>query len=205
MEKHLRGSAGVSRVEVNASGRVMRELNRTEGKSGQNIRLTIETNLQKFALERLKGMSGSSVLMEIDSGDILSLVSTPSYNPNNFVLGISQSRWDALLNDERKPLLNKATSGAYPPGSTFKMIVAAAALELGLSDLMIKYFVQGSMSWVVENFTAGKKVGMEKCLSKKLFRNHVMYIFMNLLVKLELKELERWQNSLVSVSHTNFR
>ena len=128
LEKHLRGTAGVSRVEVNASGRVMRELNRTQGKSGENIHLTIETDLQKFASERLKGMSASSVLIEVETGDILSLVSTPSYNPNNFVLGISKSNWNTLLNDERKPLLNKATSGAYPPGSTFKMVVAAAAL-----------------------------------------------------------------------------
>ena len=89
LERHLRGSAGVSRVEVNASGRVMRELNRAQGKSGENIHLTIETNLQKFSLERLNGMSASAVLIDIDSGDILSLVSTPSYNPNNFVLGIS--------------------------------------------------------------------------------------------------------------------
>ena len=141
LEKHLRGRAGVSKVEVNASGRVMRELNRTQGKSGENIHLTIATNLQKFASERLKGMSASSVLIDIRSGDILSLVSTPSYNPNNFVLGISQSDWNALLNDERKPLLNKATSGAYPPGSTFKMVVAAAALELGLIGLNDKIII----------------------------------------------------------------
>ena len=143
LEKHLRGRAGVSKVEVNASGRVMRELNRTQGKSGENIHLTIATNLQKFASERLKGMSASSVLIDIKNGDILSLVSTPSYNPNNFVLGISQSDWNALLNDERKPLLNKATSGAYPPGSTFKMVVAAAALELGLIGLNDKIFCAG--------------------------------------------------------------
>ena len=143
LEKHLRGTAGVSRVEVNASGRVMRELNRTQGKSGENIHLTIETSLQKFASERLKGMSASSVLMEVETGDILSLVSTPSYNPNNFVLGISKSNWNTLLNDERKPLLNKATSGAYPPGSTFKMVVAAAALELGLIGLNDKIFCPG--------------------------------------------------------------
>jgi penicillin-binding protein 2 len=143
LEAHLRGRAGVSKVEVNASGRVMRELNRTQGKSGENIHLTIATNLQKFASERLKGMSASSVLIDIKSGDILSLVSTPSYNPNNFVLGISHSDWNDLLNDERKPLLNKATSGAYPPGSTFKMVVAAAALELGLIGLNDKIFCAG--------------------------------------------------------------
>ena len=145
------------------------------------------------------------MLMEIDSGDILSLVSTPSYNPNNFVLGISQSRWDALLNDERKPLLNKATSGAYPPGSTFKMIVAAAALELGLIGLNDKIFCSGFYELGSRKFHCWLKGGHGKMSLKKLFRNLVMYIFTNLLVKSELKELERWQNSLVSVSHTSFR
>ena len=97
LERYLRGTAGVSKVEVNAAGRVMRELNRSQGKSGENIHLTIDTNLQKFISERLRGLSSSAVLMDIESGDVLSLVSTPSFNPNNFVLGISQSNWDALL------------------------------------------------------------------------------------------------------------
>ena len=162
LEQHLRGTAGVSRVEVNAAGRVMRELNRTEGKSGENIHLTIETNLQKFASERLRGMSASSVLLDIGSGEILSLVSTPSYNPNNFVLGISQSNWNALLNDDRKPLLNKATSGAYPPGSTFKMVVAAAALELGLIGLNDKIFCPGFYELGSRKFHCWLKGGQGK-------------------------------------------
>ena len=93
--------------------------------------------------ERLQNLSASAVLMHVRSGDILSLVSKPSYNPNKFVLGISKPDWEKLLNDKRKPLLNKATSGAYPPGSTFKMVVAAAALELGLIGLRDKIFCPG--------------------------------------------------------------
>ena len=143
LENNLRGTAGVSRVEVNASGRVMRELNRAEGTSGTNVHLTIDTKLQKFVSERLNNLSASAVFMNAKSGEILSLVSTPSYNPNKFVLGISKTDWEELLNDKRKPLLNKATSGAYPPGSTFKMVVAAAALELGLIGLRDKIFCPG--------------------------------------------------------------
>ena len=189
LEKSLRGTAGVSRVEVNATGRVMRELNRTQGKSGENIHLTIETNLQKFASERLKGMSASSVLLDIASGDILSLVSTPSYNPNNFVLGISQSNWNALLNDERKPLLNKATSGAYPPGSTFKMIVAAAALELGLIGLNDKVFCPGFYELGSRKFHCWLKGGHGKLTLQEAIQKSCDVYFYELARKVGIKRI----------------
>ena len=189
LEKHLRGMAGVSRVEVNASGRVMRELNRTQGKSGENIHLTIDTNLQKFASERLKGMSASSVLIDIESGDILSLVSTPSYNPNNFVLGISKSNWNALLNDERKPLLNKATSGAYPPGSTFKMVVAAAALELGLIGLNDKIFCPGFYELGSRKFHCWLKGGHGKLTLQEAIQKSCDVYFYELARKVGVKRI----------------
>ena len=189
LEKHLRGRAGVSKVEVNASGRVMRELNRTQGKSGENIHLTIATNLQKFASERLKGMSASSVLIDIKSGDILSLVSTPSYNPNNFVLGISHSDWNDLLNDERKPLLNKATSGAYPPGSTFKMVVAAAALELGLIGLNDKIFCAGFYELGSRKFHCWLKGGHGKLTLQEAIQKSCDVYFYELARKVGVKRI----------------
>ena len=189
LEKSLRGTAGVSRVEVNATGRVMRELNRTQGKSGENIHLTIETNLQKFASERLKGMSASSVLIDIASGEILSLVSTPSYNPNNFVLGISQSNWNTLLNDERKPLLNKATSGAYPPGSTFKMIVAAAALELGLIGLNDRVFCPGFYELGSRKFHCWLKGGHGKLTLQEAIQKSCDVYFYELARKVGVKRI----------------
>ena len=189
LEKSLRGKAGVSRVEVNATGRVMRELNRTQGQSGENIHLTIETNLQKFASERLKGMSASSVLMDVRSGEILSLVSTPSYNPNNFVLGISQSNWNALLNDDRKPLLNKATSGAYPPGSTFKMIVATAALELGLIGLNDKVFCPGFYELGSRKFHCWLKGGHGKLSLQEAIQKSCDVYFYELARKVGIKRI----------------
>ena len=185
----MRGTAGVSRVEVNATGRVMRELNGTQGKSGENIHLTIETNLQKFASERLKGMSASSVLIDIENGEILSLVSTPSYNPNNFVLGISQSNWNALLNDERKPLLNKATSGAYPPGSTFKMIVAAAALELGLFGLSDKVFCPGFYELGSRKFHCWLKGGHGKLTLQEAIQKSCDVYFYEVARKVGIKRI----------------
>tara|TARA_B100000242_G_C43036762_1_gene483359 strand:- start:991 stop:2106 length:1116 start_codon:yes stop_codon:yes gene_type:complete len=127
--------------------------------------------------------------MEIDSGDILSLVSTPSYNPNNFVLGISQSRWDALLNDERKPLLNKATSGAYPPGSTFKMIVAAAALELGLIGLNDKIFCSGFYELGSRKFHCWLKGGHGKMSLQEAIQRSCDVYFYELARKVGVKRI----------------
>ncbi|MGC6476473.1 MAG: penicillin-binding protein 2 [Parvibaculales bacterium] len=127
----LRGEPGNHRVEVNNVGRVVRELDRNPGVAGADIVLTLDSELQKFATQRMAEQSGAVAVMEIHSGDILALASTPSYNPNDFNVGISQKYWDSLLADDRKPLLNKAVSGQYPPGSTFKMLVALAGLETG--------------------------------------------------------------------------
>lgn len=133
LEPVLRGSAGASRIEVNAVGRVIREIDRKPGAPGADIGLTIDLDLQRYALRRMEGESAATVVMEIESGDILALASTPGFDPNKFVTGISQAEWTALLEDEYRPLANKAVSGQYPPGSTFKMIVALAALEAGVA------------------------------------------------------------------------
>ncbi len=129
-ELNLRGEAGNISQEVNAYGRVIRELDREEQKPGKDLVLTIDTDLQQYAMERLSEVdSGAAVLMDIQNGDILSLVSAPGFDPNDFNVGLSQETWDALNNDEFKPLFDKAVKGEYPPGSTFKMVVALAALE----------------------------------------------------------------------------
>ncbi|MHA3976441.1 penicillin-binding protein 2 [Halovulum sp. GXIMD14794] len=133
-EENLRGSAGASRIEVNALGRVMRELDRREGAPGQDLHLTIDSELQAYALERMDGQSAAAVVMDVRSGEILASASSPSFDPNAFVFGISYDNWNTLLNDPYRPLSNKAVSGAYPPGSTYKMVVALAALEAGVVD-----------------------------------------------------------------------
>ena len=127
---NLRGKAGNSQVEVNAVGRVIRELSREEGQPGADLRLTIDRDLQKLTAGRLKEeKSASAVVMDIHNGDVLALSSVPGYNPNEFVTGLSSKSWSRLINDPYAPLTNKAISGLYAPGSTFKMVVALAALE----------------------------------------------------------------------------
>ena len=131
IEDTLRGKAGTSHIEVNAAGRSMRELSRVENKPGSDIQLTIDTNLQSYASARLEGHSAAAAVIDTNTGDILACVSSPSFDPNLFVRGISNSDYNALLNSKYRPLPNKPIQGIYPPGSTFKMVTALAALEDG--------------------------------------------------------------------------
>ncbi|MBT3535682.1 MAG: penicillin-binding protein 2 [Rhodospirillaceae bacterium] len=142
-DESLRGKAGNSRVEVNAYGRVIRELARQDGQSGDNVVLTIDTKLQEKVARRLADESAAAVVMDIHSGEVLSMVSSPSYDPNAFNLGMSNKDWQSLVRHPRKPLINKAISGQYPPGSTFKMIVALAALEAGIAGAGHRVFCSG--------------------------------------------------------------
>lgn len=128
-EDTLRGAAGTSRIEVNAVGRIMRELGRDDGVSGQDIQLTLDTNLQEYAMERLGEQSASAIVMDVNNGDIMAMASAPSFDPNLFLRGISTEDWVGLRDNEYRPLSNKSVSDAYPPGSTFKMVVALAARE----------------------------------------------------------------------------
>lgn len=130
LEDDLRGRAGAVQVEVNAVGRVVRELDRNEGQPGANALLTIDLELQRFVAERMKEhQSGSVVVLDVVTGDILAMVSTPGFDPNMFARGITQTEWRELLESPERPLHNKAIAGVYPPGSTYKMVTALAALE----------------------------------------------------------------------------
>ena len=134
LEPVLRGRAGSKQVEVNAVGRVMRELGRSEGQPGATVQLTLDRRLQNFVQARLGEESASVVVMDVASGDILAMNSSPSYDPNLFVRGISVPDYGALTNNDHRPLANKAVQDAYPPGSTYKMVTALAALEDGIID-----------------------------------------------------------------------
>jgi penicillin-binding protein 2 len=132
MEPRLRGKPGAQRVEVTAGGRLVRELSTLSDQSGQPLPLTVDAGLQTYAARRLGEESGSVVVLDCLTGDLLALASMPAYDPNDFTDGISQNEWKMLSQDERKPLLNKALNGLYPPGSTFKPMVAMALLQAGV-------------------------------------------------------------------------
>ena len=131
----LRGAAGNSHVEVNAFGRVIREVSREEGKPGREMVLTLDAGLQTYLHQRLLGeRSASAVVMDLHKGDVLALASVPSYDPNAFNYGLTSAQWRGLINDPLSPLTNKAIAGLYSPGSTFKMMVALAALQAGVGS-----------------------------------------------------------------------
>lgn len=128
----LRGTAGTSQVEVNAYGRVVREIARREGQPGQDVVLSLDAAMQDYVTKRCSAeQSVSCVLLDVVTGDVLALVSSPSYDPMLFSAGLTQATWQELSTDPRNPLSNKAIGGLYPPGSTFKPVVALAALEGG--------------------------------------------------------------------------
>jgi penicillin-binding protein 2 len=132
MESLLRGQAGTKRIEVNADGRVMRELDRREGMPGADIQLTVDHRLQNFTLARLGEESAAVVVIDVNTGELLAVASCPAFDPNLFVRGISSPDYQALLNNDHRPLADKTVQGAYPPGSTFKMVTLLAALEAGV-------------------------------------------------------------------------
>ena len=132
LEGKLRGGAGIRRMEVNSVGQEVRELSRTSSEAGKTLQLTIDAGLQHRCLELLGAHSGSAVVLDAWSGDVLALVSAPSFEPEKFVTGISVDDWEQVNENPLRPLLNKAVTGTYPPGSTFKLVVALAALEAGL-------------------------------------------------------------------------
>ncbi|MGC9953238.1 MAG: penicillin-binding protein 2 [Rhizomicrobium sp.] len=156
-DAQMRGTAGASRVEVNAYGRIIRELNSEAGVPGKDVYLTVDRELQRFVEQRLGDESAACVVMDTASGDVLALTSTPGYDPNLFNVGINNEQWHGLISDDHKPLLNKALGGSYPPGSTFKPAMALAAVDNGLADLQIN--CTGSIQLGNHVFHCWKKEG----------------------------------------------
>jgi penicillin-binding protein 2 len=132
-DKEIRGRAGASRVEVNAYGRIIRELGKDPGEPGEDVYLTIDREVQALADQKLGSESAAMVVMDVNNGDVIALSSTPGFDPNWFNVGLSNAQWHDLTTSDHKPLLNKVTSGIYPPGSTFKTAVALAAIESGIA------------------------------------------------------------------------
>ena len=158
-ERTLRGKAGSRRIEVNAAGRMMRELERQEGVTGSNLQLTVDHRLQNFVQARLAGESGAAVVMDVRNGDILAIGSTPGFDPNLFVRGISTEDYRNLTENQYRPLANKTVQGTYPPGSTFKLVTAIAALEAGVIGYDGTVYCPGYLSEGGRRFHCWKRGG----------------------------------------------
>ena len=158
-EALLRGKAGAKRVEVNATGRVMRELDRRDGQPGADMQLTIDADLQFYLQARLGNESAAAVVVDCESGDLRAIASSPSFDPNLFVRGISVAVYRGLTEDPYRPLANKTVQGTYPPGSTFKMITALAALEAGIMGTEETVWCPGHLEVSGRKFHCWKRAG----------------------------------------------
>ncbi len=143
LDRFLRGENGGRQVEVNVSGQVVRILNTVDAKQGQNVYLTIDSKLQKKTEKLLKGKTGAAVAMDPETGHILALASSPSFDPRSFVGGISNEKWYDLVSNPYRPMENKAIQGQYPPASTYKIVTAIAGLEEGVIDETTQFFCPG--------------------------------------------------------------
>jgi penicillin-binding protein 2 len=158
-EDRLRGIAGQKRIEVNVKGRELRQLTTRDPLPGQSLYLTIDAGLQQAAEEALGKQAGAVVAIDVRNGEILAMASGPSFDPALFARGISSDEWRELTDNPRHPLTNKALRGQYPPGSTFKMVVALAALDSGEVTPETRFQCNGSITLGSREFRCWKERG----------------------------------------------
>ncbi len=158
-EEKLIGTNDIERYEVNAYGRRISQLEFQKGEKGKTLRLTIDTEVQKLANELLKDKAGSICVMDIYTGAVIAMHSSPSFDPNLFVFGISQDDWQLIRNDPMKPLVNKTLQGNYSPGSTIKPIVALSALENGIVNTNFTVRCTGKTDMYGQTYHCWKKKG----------------------------------------------
>ena len=159
LENDLIGVNDIQRYEVNAYGKRINQLEYQKGKQGSKIRITLDTEVQKLSAELLEGKAGSISVMDIYTGEVIAMYSSPSYNPNSFLFGISKDEWQLIRNNPLKPLINKTLSGLYSPGSTIKPIVALSALENGIIDTKFKVQCKGKIELYDQTFHCWKEKG----------------------------------------------
>ncbi len=159
LDEKIIGEVGFQRYEVNAYGKRIKQIKVDPGKSGKSFKTTLDLEIQKYTAGILKDKAASVCVMDIYNGDIVSLVSSPTFDPNTFVHGVGKNYWENLINDEKKPLINKAISGLYPPGSTIKTIVALSALENNIVRPLKTVTCTGKIELFGEKFHCWKKKG----------------------------------------------
>ncbi len=174
----LRGKVGVKKMEVDAFGLTVRELNREESQPGKELKLTIHKQLQEFVGKRFGSKSGSAIIIDVTNGETLSFISNPGFDPNQFTYGVSSDYWRSLIENPDKPLINKAISNQYPPGSTFKLIVALAALKDGV-DPDKKIYCPGYMDVGKTRFRCWKEGGHGHMSMKQAIMHSCNVYFFN--------------------------
>ena len=159
LDEKIIGKVGYQRYEVNAYGKRIREILINSGQVGESFKTTLDYEVQKYTNELLKDKAAAVCVMDVYNGDVVSLVSSPTFEPNAFVHGLDKKYWDSLIKDEKKPLTNKALSGLYPPGSTIKTLVALSALENGIIKPLDSFRCKGKIELYGEKFHCWEKKG----------------------------------------------
>ena len=159
LENYLIGTNSIQRYEVNAYGKRINQLEHQKGQQGSKIRLTVDTEIQQACTELLNEKAGSISIMDVYTGEIIAMYSSPSYDPNLFLFGISKDEWELIRNNPLKPLINKTLSGLYSPGSTIKPIVALSALENNVINTKFKVKCTGKMELYGQTFHCWKEKG----------------------------------------------
>ena len=159
LDEQMLGSPGYLRYEVNAYGKKIQQVATDNGLKGKTFRTTLDQSIQKISTEALKNVSGAICVMDIYNGDIVSMVSSPNFNPNSFVHGVSNKEWKGLIENRDKPMLNKAVSGLYPPGSTIKTLTALSALENDIVSPNLTVHCKGYIDFHEERYHCWKKKG----------------------------------------------
>ncbi len=160
LDKEMRGQAGSADMEVNAFGRVIRQIAQRDGVPGSTVKLTLDINLQNYVQQRLRTeRSAAAVVMDVHTGALYAFASHPSFDSNSFSRGITQTDYDSLMNDETTPLINKVSAGLYAPGSTFKMAVALAGMESGIVPSSHRVPCYGAISLGSHRFHCWKRGG----------------------------------------------
>ena len=159
LENYLIGTNAIQRYEVNAYGKRINQLEHQKGQQGSKIRLTVDTEVQKLSAKLLADKAGSISVMDIYTGEVVAMYSSPSYDPNLFLFGISKDEWELIRNNPLKPLINKTLSGLYSPGSTIKPLVALSALENNIINPNLKVRCTGKTELYGQTFHCWKEKG----------------------------------------------
>ena len=159
LDKEIIGKVGFQRYEVNAFGKRIKQIQINIGKAGKSFKTTLDYEVQKYTNELLKDKAAAVCVMDVYNGDVVSLVSAPTFQPNSFVHGLEKNYWNSLIKDEKKPLTNKAMSGLYPPGSTIKTLVALSALENRIIKPSDNFRCTGKIELHGEKFHCWEKKG----------------------------------------------
>ena len=192
--RYLQGEKGGRQIEVDAHGRPLRTISEVDPLSGYNIYLTIDLEIQKIAEEELSKRKGAVVIGDPHTGEILALVSHPNFNPNLFSHGLSRERWEELKNNPQDPLENRAVRGEYPPASTFKIVVAMAALETHQIGVKDTFFCPGYYRVGNRTFKCWKEYGHGRIDLKEAIIDSCDVYFYQLGLKVGVKKIAHFAN-----------